>query len=244
MQIQTTKDYDLFKSIDANRKVDPAHVRKLAASIDKKNLLTVNPVIVNGNMEIIDGQHRVAACRQLQIEVHYMMVGGVQNNDIHMLNSTNKKWTLTDYINYHAVEGSPNFIEINKLIDSNPNMTVHTLIMLSSKHNFNNNVRDGALDISHIDHARRVSGWIKQISNAGFAWAYKSAHLALVLKQCSLLVPQADFQFDILFTQIKANPKKLIKFETRKEFQALIENLYNTNSKKPNKLVLTKSADK
>lgn len=62
MQIYKTKDYTSFRAIVSNREVNKAHVKKLAASIRKKNLLYIRPVIVNDRMEIIDGQHRVAAC--------------------------------------------------------------------------------------------------------------------------------------------------------------------------------------
>ena len=58
--IQRTNKYDLFKRIESNREVNPAHLKKIEKSISEKNFLHLYPIIVNERMEIIDGQHRLS----------------------------------------------------------------------------------------------------------------------------------------------------------------------------------------
>lgn len=65
MEIFKTKDYDSFLVITSNREVNKAHVKKLAQSIRRRNLLFLRPVICTPAMEVIDGQHRIAACQLL-----------------------------------------------------------------------------------------------------------------------------------------------------------------------------------
>ena len=56
-----TYDYSLFKFIDCNRNV--SHIKKLKESIESIDLTMHYPIIVNDNMEIVDGQPRFEVCK-------------------------------------------------------------------------------------------------------------------------------------------------------------------------------------
>src|SRR5688572_7627006 len=120
MEIYTTKDYSKFKIIVANREINKEHVRKLARSIKKKNLLFVRPLIVNDRMELIDGQHRLAACEQIGETIFYIKAGGLTKDDIAVLNTAQKNWTRLDFINFFAIEGVKEFKDISRLINKYP----------------------------------------------------------------------------------------------------------------------------
>ena len=99
-----TTDYSLFKDVSSNRDVDRKHVKKLVNSIREKNLLEVNPIIVNEKLEVLDGQHRLEAAKQLKVPIYYVISSDVTHNDISRLNSNKKNWLLMDYINYYTVK--------------------------------------------------------------------------------------------------------------------------------------------
>ena len=61
MSLEKTKNYEIFKIMDCNRELSAANLQKLIGSIKSRNLLEFRPIIVNSKMEIIDGQHRLAA---------------------------------------------------------------------------------------------------------------------------------------------------------------------------------------
>ena len=63
MDVIETTDYDIFKGIVGNRKVEKKHVEMLTGAIDRNNLLNVRPIIVNEEMMVIDGQHRLEAAK-------------------------------------------------------------------------------------------------------------------------------------------------------------------------------------
>jgi len=54
-----TTDYTKFKKTRGNRPVDPAHVEQLKKLISDKDLF--DPIRVNKDMEVIDGQHTLEA---------------------------------------------------------------------------------------------------------------------------------------------------------------------------------------
>lgn len=103
--IKETTNYAQFKFRDDNRKqIDPAHVRKLAASIKMRNLLEMKPILVNKNFEVIDGQHRLLAAQQVGVPVFYSVEEKIEAKDLLLLNLS-KSWSTTDYVNYYAKNG-------------------------------------------------------------------------------------------------------------------------------------------
>lgn len=68
-----TDDLTKFKVLDGNRKIKESHRQELIASIDKHGFI-MNPIIVNENFEVIDGQTRLAACKELGVPVYYIVV--------------------------------------------------------------------------------------------------------------------------------------------------------------------------
>jgi hypothetical protein len=100
--IEKTKNYDLFKFRKDNRaNIDKGHVEKIANSIKARNLLELKPILVNSNMEVIDGQHRLLAAKMLEVDIYYQINHDLESKDVIAMNSS-KQWVLKDYLNYYA----------------------------------------------------------------------------------------------------------------------------------------------
>lgn len=97
MKVKTTTDYSKFKDLHGNRQVKIGHIQKLADSMRENNLLEYQPVLVNEEHYIIDGQHRLKAAEMLGVPVHYIVVPGVGLSEVQLLNATVKPWSLRDY---------------------------------------------------------------------------------------------------------------------------------------------------
>lgn len=125
MEICSTKQYDRFKTT-ANRNVDSKHVEKLMESFKgNPNVLSTCPVIVNNDMYIIDGQHRIAAAKELKYPIFYIKVSSANKSDsilkeIHDRNVGMKKWGIHDYVEFHASQENPEYCFINKIIRDYP----------------------------------------------------------------------------------------------------------------------------
>ena len=79
-------DYGQFKYIKGNRELVEAHVRKLSDQISKKDFQI--PIIVNEKMEVCEGQHRLEAYKSLGMPITYMIIAGLEIQDIIKLNLT------------------------------------------------------------------------------------------------------------------------------------------------------------
>lgn len=133
MEIQSTLNYELFTRIESNRKVINTHVNKLAASIARKNLLHLFPIILNNAMEIVDGQHRLSAAIKLKLPIYYMIDPYITKADIAMVNNRRKQWRTADYVHYFAYEGNPNYCKFLALKKRYPQVQWIALMRLCSK---------------------------------------------------------------------------------------------------------------
>ena len=76
--VYTTNDYDKFSFLDANRVTD--HVNALALSF--KNRFVPNAIICNEKLQIIDGQNRFLASKQLGLPVYYYIINGLDRKSV------------------------------------------------------------------------------------------------------------------------------------------------------------------
>lgn len=117
VKIYSTTDYKVFKKIQSNRDVNKGHLKKLVECIRLKNLLHLFPVVVNKQMDVIDGQHRIRAAEELGVAVYYVVDGSITKADIAMVNSTRKGWAVRDYIEFYAKEGKSVYVDILDLLN-------------------------------------------------------------------------------------------------------------------------------
>lgn len=125
----STTDYSLFSFIDANRKVVNTHVNKLKDSIEESgNFTEVVPILVNGRMEIIDGQHRFTALKELGLPVHYTIVEGTNAHTARTMNAFQRNWMPMDYLESYASEGIQSYVKLKQLTEDYPEVYLYALM--------------------------------------------------------------------------------------------------------------------
>ncbi len=162
--IKKTTDYDSFLKIESNREVNHIHLRRIKQSIQQRNFLHLFPILINKDKEIVDGQHRLMAARQLGLPVYYMVDDEITKGDIAMMNSNRKSWTARDYIQYYAKEGRSEYKKLLKIITDYPKVTNTAAIKLMNKNTssyFSGGsmmppMRAGNLDATHADMAFKI----------------------------------------------------------------------------------------
>jgi hypothetical protein len=128
--IKKTKNYDLFIFRDDNRAaINQTHIDRLKRSIISRNMLEMRPIIVNEHMEILDGQHRLLAAKELDLEIFYEIQKKLDSTDIILLNVA-KKWLTVDYLNYYVKNEYEEYIKLKRFMDSQ-NITLKTSLGLS-----------------------------------------------------------------------------------------------------------------
>lgn len=149
-KVYSSFDYQQFHFIEENR---DAKVRKdLLKSIKEKGL--IQPIIVNEEYEIIDGQHRFLACKKLGEPIIFTIKywnndrGSESIDTLINVNTTSQNWRFQDYVDAYAKTGNEEYMRLKELIeDTKGYFTPNTVGMIcgginedSFKNNANNRV--------------------------------------------------------------------------------------------------------
>src|SRR5271156_3067808 len=100
-QIYSTKNYDMFTSLKGNRgktTIQPRHLDALEKSILERNLLDVNPIIVDKSHIVINGHHRLAVAKKNNLLIYYTIVEDADYKDAIRLTRGTSNWTLKEYL--------------------------------------------------------------------------------------------------------------------------------------------------
>lgn len=235
--IQETQNYDQFSTVMSNREVDMKHVKRLAKSITKKNLLRLNPIIVNEKFDIIDGQHRLEAARALNLPVYYIIDAGVHKDDISSLNTNTKSWNLMDYINFYTVEKTPGFDVISKFLSEfsfiHPSAAVQMMSGAASSGSVSGSIRQGKVDVTNEKMARDLAKLIQRLGNySTLAFETKFISAVIIVSNHEL------FDAERLFSQVEKQPRSLVRCPTKQEYVKMLLEIYNYQMHDKNRIKL------
>ena len=116
-EVKATRNLDQFVIADWNRAIKPQRVNGIKKSILNYGYIP-NPIIVNEKKEVIDGQGRLIACKELNLPIYYMQIKGIGGQECIAMNCYQKQWTGRDYVDFYAALKNSNYIRLQKLLDT------------------------------------------------------------------------------------------------------------------------------
>lgn len=110
VRIFTTKDYSKFTLSKYNR--EPRDIKNLVQKIKENDYTEFQPILVDKELNIVDGQHRYLACMELGLPIHFIV-----SQDIHIfaaahMNQASKNWSSMDYARHYAQRKNPEYIRL------------------------------------------------------------------------------------------------------------------------------------
>lgn len=112
-----TQCYDIFKHLDGNREIEECNVKRIRRSLKKFGYIGA-PVIINEKNEVIDGQNRIAACREENVPVQYKICPGYGIEECIALNQNQKNWNNRDFIESYSAQGYDTYTWLLELQES------------------------------------------------------------------------------------------------------------------------------
>ena len=224
--IGSTKDYEMFKIIDANRSIKQSNVEKLMKSFKlTKGMSKSKPIIVDNKMNVIDGQHRLAACKQLGIPVHYIVSDDTFDN-IPIYNANQEKWGMEDYANYYSKKGNKSYTNILIVKDrTHASLDGCLEVLFGRGGNVNTNFKDGTFifnaDIE--DSVAKVNMMLKICSVVTGKHAIKRK----IVRAVKFLNRMSSFDLERLITKISKYPARMHGCGSSEEYIDMFIDIYN-----------------
>ena len=227
--IQKTKDYTIFKFRDDNReKIDEYHVKKLMSSIQSKNLLEFRPILVNSKFEVMDGQHRLIAAKNLGLEIFYEVNLKIKPEDISSLN-INKSWSSTDFLNFYCKHNFDEYIKLkNFLKTSNVSLSVALTICFGRRRGHYSKFRDGSFKFT-IDEENPISDicWdiINMVKTYNSEWRFCES--TKFWKSMIRITSHELFDKDRFLANLKKMPERISVRVSEHEYIKMFQEIYN-----------------
>lgn len=231
MQTLSTTDYGMFSFIASNREINTANMGKIVASIKYKNLMHLNPIIVDEKFRVIDGQHRLEACKQLGIPVFYVVSEGISNVDISLLNASRKNWVLQDYLNFYCTEGHETYKKLSRFMNSHQRIPLVQAMKLLAPNTSQNDFKVGAFYIADYSFAETMANRLEQLSEYG-----KHVFSGGFIKAFSAMCDTENFEYEKFEHQLKKAPRSFVPCVNTKQYLEMFEEIYNRDVKKQYRL--------
>jgi len=242
-KVYKTYDLSIFRSIDGNRVLNLQHIRRLTDSL-KVHGMKCNPILVNEKMEVIDGQHRLQAAKNVNTFVYYIVVNGYKLQEVHTLNLNQKNWSKRDYMEGYANMGVESYIKLREFVQKNDDFTFADCIalcsnqksasMFSLKYRLNT---DKNINVSQVfvegtwvgkdfDLAQQFANKIR-MCKPYFEGYSKTIFVSTMIG----LLKNNLFDFSEFMHKVRLQPKALVDCANKDQMLTLIEDIYNYRSR-------------
>jgi hypothetical protein len=222
-QVYRTTKYERFSFLDGNRNLNPMHFERLKTAIATMDLTESNPILVNDDFEIIDGQHRFEVCKYLKKPIYYLQKKGYGLREVQMLNANMKNWRLEDYVEGYCDLGNEEYLYLRSFLAQHKLGMMSSVTILSSMGGGKAlSITDGTLLLPNKERGETIAKWVQQLEPLYTGSKRKSFLLALV-KIYSI----KQFEFKQLMTKLSFQQTKLVDCTDMKGYLTLLEEIYN-----------------
>ena len=219
--IMVTENYDMFKKIGGNRKLNKANYAKIVKSMKEEQLII--PIVVNEKYEIIDGQHRYTACKDLGKPIYFYMVRGYGLEQVKRANIASSNWKKENYLDMFVAEGNEvykEFEEIKERYDLNISNLLKIFAIVQEKQNarVGYEFENGTFT---LDGKMEVLRFLTALEDFNFFKFYKSNNFLIAFTR---LYFKSEYDHDKMKTKLITHRNSLEKRSTSDEYLVLLCN--------------------
>lgn len=253
VKIYCTMDYSRFVLPDQNRQLGPAHVTKIKESITQHGYLKERPIdcIEDGDsLIVIDGQHRLAACRDLKEPIYYVVKEGTLQqtaSSIRVINAYAKGWREADFLRHFTAIGSKSYIALSAFMTSQ-DLPIRSAIgllatggeMISKRKELAHDFKIGTLafDAAAIARADEIMTPVNEVRNFHdrFSGLRRQAPFINAL---IILTSDKHYEHDRFMKNLAMNISMLVHCTSVARYLSIFESIYNYRRKDGTRINLT-----
>jgi hypothetical protein len=233
VKVYFTRDYGVFKSILGNRDLSQTKINRLINDIENGlDMLKYYPILVDRDMNVIDGQHRLYVARKIKSNIWYMISEPVELNDIAKINSNTEKWKYKDFLNCYVVKGVEDYIVLEGFLKENPIGigTAAKLLMAGSVNSGNKNERAshafqrGEFKVNYLQESIAIMAVVNLFES------HKNFRTRSFISAIERMVKAGKCDVDVLVEKFEEKPEALDRCANAKDYMSALEHIYNYRS--------------
>lgn len=232
----TTEDYSIFKKQVGNRELKRVEdLKKTIKYINGSEYPFYSPIIVNDDFEVIDGQHRLQICIELQTKVEFIVRGGLNILDTLDMNRVANAWDLEEIVTNGINMEIPLYLKAQEFAQKTGITPVMVLGIydpklvnrgnaLKMRYNPNINIYEFEKVVNR--RIKNASEIIKELKPNKDKQS-KVSHT--VLGAIITLIETADYKQETFLKQLKKYRHMILISNSKKHMLEQFENVYNFN---------------
>ena len=236
VRVQYTDNYSKFKKIHSNRSLKTGILNKIEKSMVENGLM-LDPIKVNEDWEVVDGQHRLHVSEKLGLGIYYIKVKGIGKKEMITQNSTGSMWNLRDFLGTYVKDGNPNYIKIQKFMYEFPmfSITDSCVFLNGGKQDIKGDTfRDGMYVAGSLNTARELAMDVMKLKDV-YPLGYTRTVFVRTLLSTNLR--NKDFTMEEFVKKSKVVPNEYFQIKgDRKGYKRMIEDIYNYKRRSSDKI--------
>ena len=205
-----------------------------------------DPIRVNKNMEVIDGQHTLEARKQLDLKVPYIIMDSDDILDVARLNTGRKNWSMNDYLNQHCARNKMDYkICRSKMAQYGINVAEAVVLLLKQASLWSRITQDFktgqfVIPAGGIEHCDKIAGRLMQLKKYFYGMESEKNKRFKRSMVCSYIVAHRHpkFEHSRFLKACKTRSSWFLTGTSTADYVAIIERIYNAGLKPKNKINL------
>jgi hypothetical protein len=233
-EIRGTTDYAKFKTMLGNRNINRNHVLRLMEEMRRyPDIFATQPILVNKDFYIVDGQHRFQAAHELGVPVYYTILENANLDTARHLNVAQRGWGLVDFARSYAETGRKDYVTFMRTLKQYPQIPPASLalVLAGSERKFHADIfRRGDFAIPDLDVGMAEAEQLARlISKTGVKLNTPFARALHRLNKSE----DYEFDFDHFVRKLDSSGIPLENQANVKNVIRMIEDIYNWRSANP-----------
>lgn len=248
MKIESTKNYDLFASNPLQRTFTERRVGAIKATMSRDGFWPSHPISVykekNGKLTVNFGHHRLAAAKELQLPVLYVVTDKASPKMLAEEGNFTAKWKTIDQAKVFAKQGNKHYVELLQLADRGIPIAMAASMLSGESANSGNYRPLICMGTFKIKTREFVDKWLELSDEfGGKVKAIYHRNFISCYSKC-LFTPEFDNQ--VFVQRLRKNPLMLDVTSNEDQMMSQIEEIYNfrTQSKIPLAFIVTENSRK
>lgn len=243
-RVLKTTNYDKFQFMPDNRVINDLHVKRLVQSFNERYL--ISPIIVNENHEVIDGQHRLTACKETGHPIYYIVIPGYSITEVQIFNSNQKNWTKLDFLNMFCAEGRKQYLDFRQFMIQFPDFGIQAserILTLKTSNNVGKQRKIGGKKM-HMKDFEEGKLFIPDLNKSyiiarkllDFKPFYSNFSRGTFVSALMPLFRNKIYDHKEMIHKLTSCPIKLTDCDKVESYKLLLEDIYNYKRQKDNKV--------